>query len=58
MDPHPLAPSTPNMGLLPIQLMEVKAKGRFGAVWKAQMKSEIVAVKIFPVQVSIINIRY
>lgn len=50
MDPHPLAPSTPNMGLLPIQLMEVKAKGRFGAVWKAQMKSDIVAVKIFPVQ--------
>jgi activin receptor type-2B len=31
--------------------MEIKARGRFGAVWKAQYKSDsIVAVKIFPIQ--------
>lgn len=50
MEPHPLAPSTPNMGLLPIQLIEVKAKGRFGAVWKAQHKTDVIAVKVFPIQ--------
>lgn len=54
IDPHPLVPSTPNMGLLPIQLIEVKAKGRFGAVWKAHHKSDIVAVKVFPIQVIIL----
>lgn len=50
MDPHPLTPPSPNMGLRPIQLIEIKARGRFGAVWKAQYKSETVAVKIFPIQ--------
>ncbi|BES95189.1 Activin receptor [Nesidiocoris tenuis] len=48
-DPHPMPPS-PNVGLRPIQLLEVKAKGRFGAVWKATLKNETVAVKIFPIQ--------
>ena len=38
------------MGLRPIQLLEIKARGRFGAVWKAQLKNEIVAVKVFPIQ--------
>lgn len=51
MDPHPLSPPSPNMGLRPIQLLEIKARGRFGAVWKAQYKTETVAVKIFPIQV-------
>lgn len=46
-----LAPPSPPMGLRPIQLREIKARGRFGAVWKAQLHSDIVAVKIFPVQV-------
>ncbi|XP_037781541.1 activin receptor type-2A-like [Penaeus monodon] len=45
-----LAPPSPPMGLRPIQLREIKARGRFGAVWKAQLHSDIVAVKIFPVQ--------
>jgi len=39
------------LGLRPIQLLEIKARGRFGAVWKAQYKSDTVAVKIFPIQV-------
>ncbi|XP_055315210.1 activin receptor type-2B isoform X2 [Sitodiplosis mosellana] len=35
----------------PIQLLEPKARGRFGAVWRAQLKSEgEVAVKVFPLQ--------
>jgi hypothetical protein len=49
-DPNPEPPS-PAAGLRPIQLLEIKARGRFGAVWKAQYKSDsIVAVKIFPIQ--------
>lgn len=50
MEPHPLPPPSPMLGLRPIQLIEIKARGRFGAVWKAQYKSEIVAVKILSVQ--------
>lgn len=34
----------------PIELLEVKAQGRFGTVWKAQLKPDDVAVKIFPLQ--------
>ena len=36
--------------LRPLQLVEMKARGRFGCVWKAQMLNEIVAVKVFPPQ--------
>uniref|UniRef100_A0A1B6CZD7 Serine/threonine-protein kinase receptor n=1 Tax=Clastoptera arizonana TaxID=38151 RepID=A0A1B6CZD7_9HEMI len=50
MEPHPLPPPTPTIGLRPIQLIEIKARGRFGAVWKAQYKTEVVAVKILSVQ--------
>lgn len=39
------------MGLKPLQLLEIKARGRFGCVWKAQLLNEYVAVKIFPIQV-------
>lgn len=35
---------------LSIKLLEVKARGRFGTVWKAEMIPEEVAVKIFPLQ--------
>jgi hypothetical protein len=38
-----------------VQLLEIKARGRFGAVWKGQLKTETVAVKIFPLQVSTVN---
>ncbi|KAG8138739.1 putative Serine-threonine-protein [Naja naja] len=48
-DPSPPPPS-PMIGLKPLQLLEVKARGRFGCVWKAQLMNEFVAVKIFPVQ--------
>lgn len=49
-DPGP-APPSPLVGLKPLQLLEIKARGRFGCVWKAQLMNEYVAVKIFPVQV-------
>lgn len=45
-----LVPPSPPMGLRPIQLREIKARGRFGAVWKANLHNDIIAVKIFPVQ--------
>ncbi|XP_061569675.1 activin receptor type-2B isoform X2 [Cololabis saira] len=48
-DPGPPSGS-PLLGLKPLQLLEVKARGRFGCVWKAQMLNEYVAVKIFPIQ--------
>lgn len=44
---------TPSQSLLnldKIQLIELRARGRFGSVWKAQLLSEYVAVKIFPQQ--------
>lgn len=49
-DPGPVPPS-PLVGLKPLKLLEIKARGRFGCVWKAQLMNEYVAVKIFPVQV-------
>jgi hypothetical protein len=33
-----------------IELVEIKARGRFGAVWKGKYGREMVAVKIFPFQ--------
>uniref|UniRef100_A0A8C5CYA0 Serine/threonine-protein kinase receptor n=1 Tax=Gadus morhua TaxID=8049 RepID=A0A8C5CYA0_GADMO len=48
-DPGPMPPS-PILGQKPLQLLEIKARGRFGCVWKAQLLNEHVAVKIFPIQ--------
>ncbi|XP_053632908.1 activin receptor type-2A isoform X3 [Cherax quadricarinatus] len=45
-----LVPPSPPMGIRPIQLREIKARGRFGAVWKANLFTDVVAVKIFPIQ--------
>ncbi|KAF2901915.1 hypothetical protein ILUMI_04271 [Ignelater luminosus] len=50
MEPHPIPPPSPYLDLRPIQLLEVKARGRFGAVWKALHKTDEIAVKVFPVQ--------
>ncbi|PSN46089.1 Activin receptor type-2B [Blattella germanica] len=50
IEPHPLPPPSPLLGLRPIQLVEIKARGRFGAVWKALYRTDTVAVKIFPIQ--------
>lgn len=51
-EPNPLPkPSSPFLDTRPIQLIEIKARGRFGAVWKGQLKGDDIAVKIFPVQV-------
>ncbi len=49
-EPPPLPPPSPLLGLKPLQLKEIKARGRFGCVWKAQLANEFVAVKIFPLQ--------
>uniref|UniRef100_A0A667Y954 Serine/threonine-protein kinase receptor n=1 Tax=Myripristis murdjan TaxID=586833 RepID=A0A667Y954_9TELE len=48
-DPGPMPPS-PILGQKPLQLLEIKARGRFGCVWKAQLLNDYVAVKIFPIQ--------
>ncbi|XP_075994375.1 activin receptor type-2A-like [Genypterus blacodes] len=48
-DPSPMPPS-PILGQKPLQLLEIKARGRFGCVWKARLLSGNVAVKIFPIQ--------
>lgn len=48
-------PPSPVLGHRPVQLLEVKARGRFGCVWKAQLLSEQVAVKVFPIQVSLLH---
>ncbi|KAM9767091.1 activin receptor type-2A-like isoform 1-T1 [Menidia menidia] len=45
-----LSPPSPVMGHKPLQLIEMKARGRFGCVWKAQLLNDHVAVKIFPIQ--------
>jgi len=50
VDPNPHPPPTPVEALRPLQRLEIKARGRFGCVWKAQMLSELVAVKTFPIQ--------
>ncbi|KAH9494831.1 Activin receptor type-2A [Bulinus truncatus] len=48
VDPS-LAP-TPSQSSLNLQLLELKARGRYGSVWKAQLPDQYVAVKIFPLQ--------
>jgi len=46
----PASPPTPTLSCRPVQLLEIKARGRFGAVWKGQLNKDMVAVKIFPLQ--------
>lgn len=49
MEPE-LSISSQCLALRPIELIEIKAHGRFGVVWKGKMKNEEVAVKVFPTQ--------
>ncbi|XP_026823460.1 activin receptor type-2B isoform X1 [Rhopalosiphum maidis] len=49
-DSSHLGNCSPILSNRPIQLVEVKARGRYGAVWKALHKKDTVAVKIFPPQ--------
>nr|CAH0110600.1 unnamed protein product [Daphnia galeata] len=49
-EPQAIHPPSPTLTVSPVQLLEIKARGRFGAVWKGQLKTETVAVKIFPLQ--------
>jgi len=49
MEPE-ISVSSQCLVIRPIDLLEIKARGRFGTVWKATMKSDDVAVKVFPNQ--------
>jgi activin receptor type-2B len=49
MEPE-ISVSSQCLVLRPIDLIEIKAHGRFGVVWKGKMKSDDVAVKVFPTQ--------
>nr|XP_032802298.1 activin receptor type-2B-like isoform X2 [Petromyzon marinus] len=42
------APASPLLGLKPLQLLELQARGRFGCVYRAQLPGQEVAVKVFP----------
>ena len=44
----PLLKYPPPPKHLAVERLEVKARGRFGCVWKAQMADKLVAVKVFP----------
>merc|ERR1719319_317275 len=46
----PASPPTPTLTKRPVELLEIKARGRFGAVWRGQAGKDMVAVKIFPLQ--------
>lgn len=54
-DSSHLGNCSPILSNRPIKLVKIKARGRYGAVWKALNRWETVAVKIFPPQVIIIN---
>lgn len=49
MDPE-MSVSSQCLFLRPIDLIEIKAHGRFGTVWKGKMPTGDVAVKVFPTQ--------
>lgn len=43
-----LPPPSPDLGVRPIQLVEIISQGQFGTVWKADYLQDVVAVKVFP----------
>lgn len=43
-----IPPPSPELGVRPIQLIEVISQGQFGTVWKADYLEDAVAVKVFP----------
>ncbi|XP_068670639.1 activin receptor type-2B-like [Montipora foliosa] len=45
---HTMPPPSPDLGIKPIQLVEVISQGQFGTVWKANFLQDVVAVKILP----------
>lgn len=47
LDSIPQSKPSSNLDLDLIKLMDIKARGKFGTVWKAELKTELVAVKVF-----------
>jgi len=49
-EPMPAPLPSPHLGFRPVELIEIKARGRFGCIWRAQLNNTVVAVKVFPLQ--------
>lgn len=45
-----MSPLSPTLTHQPIQLDQIIARGRYGNVWKARLRQDLVAVKVFPAQ--------
>lgn len=57
MDQHPQSPPTPTPEKLrSITMIEIIARGKFGAVWKSYEMKDMVAVKIMPFEVITYNL--
>lgn len=49
-EPDAIDANTTLMEHRPINLLELKARGRFGAVWRGELSPGEVAVKVFPLK--------
>lgn len=47
-EPAPMALPSPHVTEWPVELIEIKARGRFGCIWRSRLNGAEVAVKVFP----------